>query len=461
VKWRMVAALLGLTLVVLLVHDIPLAKYLRTVENDRIITGLERDAFVIVGNAHDAVEDPNKTNQANLVAVLNNYRASSQAVVIVTNASGTVIASTDPSIEVGAEFKSRPEINKALAGGVATGRRYSNTLKYEILYVAVPMLRGTKVYGSVRITFPASVVDNIVGARLKGIASVAGITLLLAILIALLLATSVTRRLGNLQRVTEQFTDGNHLVRADATAGASEIRSLATSFNLMADQLSTLIAQQRAFAGDASHQLRTPLTALQLRLERATDLLQSDPQAAIERLDAAMVETERLQNIVEGLLVLSKAEEQTKVALEVIDLAVIAKARVENWTALAGESGVVINLDCPDQALILAIPSVAEQVIDNYIDNALKYAPNNSIVTVLVKPDLDTTTLHVIDQGPGLAADDLERAFNRFWRARSDAHGSGLGLAIVDRLLVACGGSARLTNHQPNGLDAQATFNNG
>jgi len=457
----MVAALLGLTLVVLLVHDIPLAKYLRTVENDRIITGLERDAFIIVGNAHDAVEVPSKKNQNDLVAVLNNYRAASKAVVIVTDSKGTVVASTDPSIEVGNSFKSRPEISTALAGGIASGRRYSKTLNYEILYVAVPMVKGSKVFGTVRITFPARVVDDIVSGRLKGIASVAGITLLLAILIALLLATSVTRRLGNLQTVTEEFTDGNHLVRADANSGAREIRSLATSFNLMANQLSMLIAQQRAFAGDASHQLRTPLTALQLRLERATDLLASDPQAAIERLDAAMVETERLQNIVEGLLILSKAQEQSKVSLQIVDLAMIAKDRVTNWTALAGESEVTFDFDCPEQALVEAVPGIVEQVIDNYIDNALKYAPNNSTITLRVQRDLKTTTVHVTDQGPGLAPEDLDRAFNRFWRAQSDAYGSGLGLAIVDRLLRACGGTAQLANREPHGLDAQATFNNG
>jgi signal transduction histidine kinase len=262
----MVGALLGLTVVVLLVHDVPLTSYLKSVENDRIIIGLERDSFVIVGNAHEAVEEPNAKNQADLENILQNYRAKSKAVVIVTDASGKVFASTDPDISVGEDFKTRPEIAQALSGTVATGRRFSTTLNYELLYVAVPMIKGEKVYGTVRITFPASVVDGIVNSRLRGIALVAGITLLLAVIIALLLATSVTRRLDRLRKVTEDFTAGNHDVRADSDAGAAEIRSLSSSFNNMADQLTSLLAAQRAFAGDASHQLRTPLTALQLRL---------------------------------------------------------------------------------------------------------------------------------------------------------------------------------------------------
>jgi signal transduction histidine kinase len=115
------------------------------------------------------------------------------------------------------------------------------------------------------------------------------------------LQLGITRRLSNLKNVTEEFTKGNYKVRAEINGGAPEIRSLARSFNAMADQLDKLIAQQKAFAGDASHQLRTPLTALQLRLERATEMLATDPAGAAERIEAAMVETDRLQRLVEGL----------------------------------------------------------------------------------------------------------------------------------------------------------------
>lgn len=456
----MVGALLGLTVVVLLVHDVPLTSYLKSVENDRIIIGLERDSFVIVGNAHEAVEEPNAKNQADLEKILQNYRAKSEAVVIVTDANGKVFASTDPFISVGEDFKSRPEIAEALSGTVATGRRFSTTLNYELLYVAVPMIKGEKVYGTVRITFPASVVDGIVNSRLRGIALVAGITLILAVIIALLLATSVTRRLDRLRKVTEDFTAGNHEVRADSDAGASEIRSLSSSFNNMADQLTGLLAAQRSFAGDASHQLRTPLTALQLRLERASELVDSDPAAATERLDAALVETQRLQNIVEGLLVLSRAENQVTIAPVSTDLSRIVQERVTNWEALAAESNVSLNIDSLSGVQILAIPGVIEQVIDNYLDNALHVSPPGSTITVSLTQAEGFTTIHVVDEGPGIAEEDLERAYNRFWRAQSDAFGSGLGLAVVERLVQACSGTVQLTNVLPHGIDAQATFKN-
>lgn len=456
----MLGALLGLTIVVLLVHDIPLASYLKSVENDRIITSLERDGFVLVGSAHEAVEEPNKSNRADLEGVLNNYRAKNKAVVIVTNNSGIVVASTDTSIAVGEDFSTRLEISKALSGKVATGRRFSNTLNYQLLYIAVPMIKGKTIYGSVRITFPATVVDSIVNSRLRGLAIVAGLTLLLAIIIALLLATSITRRLDKLRKVTEEFATGNHEVRADNESGASEIRSLGASFNNMADQLTNLINVQRSFAGDASHQLRTPLTALQLRLEHASELIESDPAAATTRLDAALVETQRLRDIVEGLLVLSRAESQAIVTPTSIEVSQIVQERLTHWEALAAESNVKLLAASTSYSQILAIPGVVEQVIDNYIDNALHVCPPGSTITLSVVTADGHTTIHVTDDGPGLPELDLVRAFNRFWRGQSDIHGSGLGLAIVERLVQACGGTAELKNVAPHGIDAQATFKN-
>lgn len=219
-----------------------------------------------------------------------------------------------------------------------------------------------------------------------------------------------------------------------------------------------MIAQQRAFAGDASHQLRTPLTALQLRLERATELLETDPKAAAERLEAAMVETERMQRLVEGLLVLSRAENNNNVVTQVFDLAQIARERVESWQPLADEHEIALKLDVPDKAMVRAVPGAIEQVIDNYIDNAIEIVPARTKLIIQVLIEGDQISVHVLDEGPGMSEDELVKAFNRFWRARSDAHGSGLGLAIVDRLLRASGGHAVLTNRPSGGLDAAGYF---
>jgi signal transduction histidine kinase len=171
-----------------------------------------------------------------------------------------------------------------------------------------------------------------------------------------------------------------------------------------------------------------------------------------------MVETDRLQRLVEGLLALSRSENVDEITRDKFDASQIARERFQNWEALASEQGVTLVLKVPDTALIFAISGALEQVIDNYIDNALEIVPPNSTITVEIATDSEFTKISIIDEGPGIPEADIAKAFNRFWRARSDAHGSGLGLAIVDRLATASGGRAELVNLSPHGLSADVYF---
>ena len=225
----------------------------------------------------------------------------------------------------------------------------------------------------------------------------------------------------------------------------------------MAERLNGLIDQQRSFAADASHQLRTPLTALRLKLERARDLIHEDPVGAEARLAAAESEADRLGSIIEGLLLLARTEANTT-ATERVDVAAVARARTEHWMALAEESGVRIGYHGAEHAAALALPGAVEQVVDNYIDNALSVSPAGGTIVVSVESGARTVDLHVLDDGPGMSAEDRLRAFDRFWRGASPAGGSGLGLAIVAQLMAASGGAAELQARPEGGLDASATF---
>src|SRR4029078_6792990 len=109
------------------------------------------------------------------------------------------------------------------------------------------------------------------------------------------------------QRAAEPLAGGDFTSRAVIDEGAQEIRGLANSLNTMTERISTLVERQRSCAGDASHQLRTPLTALRLQLERAAVNIDVDPSAARRDIEAASQETERLQRMVEGLLMLARA----------------------------------------------------------------------------------------------------------------------------------------------------------
>ena len=457
-KWRFMAAIMGVTLLVLLVQDIPLSSYLRDVEYDRIITSLERDAFVLAGRGEESLETAATVDDAALTETARGYRDAGGARVVIVNIDGiAIVSSDDDQSSIGASYASRPEIADALSGNITSGHRYSQTLQMELLYVTVPVFSGQEVLGAVRLTYPDQVVTDAVNGQLGMLGTVALTSLALAAIVGFIVASSVTRRLKRLREVTVYLADGDLNARADENSGAPELRSLSKSFNLMAKRLDTLIEQQRTFAADASHQLRTPLTALRLRLERARELLTSDPEAASVRLAAAEAETDRLGNIIEGLLLLSRSE-SAAAPVKMFDLAQIARERVAQWQPLAQEFRVNIRYEGAVSAKVLAIAAAPEQIIDNYVDNALSISPAGSeIIMRIVTSDSDTT-LHVLDEGPGLPEEDCVRAFDRFWKATSDDTGSGLGLAIVAQLALASRAQAHLTSRPDGGLDASVKF---
>ena len=460
-KWRLVAAFMAVTCLVVVVQDVPLGNYLQRVERDRIVTALERDAFLLAGRSEDTLEAASPDPR--VVVDVHRYRQASGARVVIVNAAGdAVVTSDDDQSATGGSYRSRPEIATALSGDIAAGQRHSVSLGTDLFYVAVPIVSGDRVLGAVRLTYPTQVVTDKVRGQLRILWLVAGITVALAGAVAFLMATTVTRRLQQLRRTTELLADGRLDARTPEQGGAPEIRSLARSVNQMADRLEDQLRQQRAFAGDASHQLRTPLTALRVRLDNAADLVDADPDAARETVAAAQDEALRLQQIVDGLLALSRADDAA-ISPQEIDLAEVARARVEQWQPLAEESGVHIAVTAPDMAPALAVPGAAEQIIDNLIDNALAVSPADTTIGVTVTPASDTVDLHVLDEGPGMSSQDCARAFDRFWRGRTDTVGSGLGLAIVAQLARASGAAAELTPRTSDsigtgGLDAHIRF---
>jgi signal transduction histidine kinase len=206
---------------------------------------------------------------------------------------------------------------------------------------------------------------------------------------------------------------------------------------------------------DASHQLRTPLTALRLRL----DLLAADsaPATAVE-LAGAQEEIARLSRLVDGLLATARAEAVTE-QLEQIDVTDTVGERVAAWQPVADGNGVKLVAD----ALSPTAPRVAlgaghlEQVLDNLIDNAIEAIGDKSgNVRVSVARSDDGTRLTVADDGPGMTPQERSRAFLRY--TTGSQNGTGLGLAIVHRLVTANGGTIRLADTPGGGLTVEVEF---
>ncbi len=445
---RLLWSYLTLAAFVLAILEIPLGIAFARNEQSNLGSAIERDATVLAGVAEDALERGVRTD---LDSVVDRYDQRTGGRVVIVDGDGISVADSDPPAPGRRDFSTRTEFVTALSGRVATGTRFSDTLDERLLYVAVPVASGGIVHGAVRITYPTAELDRRVARNWLLLAAVAAVVLAAAALASFLIARSVSRPLRRLERTAVALADGRLSARADADAGPPEVRSVAATFNTMAGRLEQLLASQRTFVADASHQLRTPLTALRLRLENLETAVSAD---AAGELAAAIDETSRLGRLVEGLLTLARTD-GTPADPVTVDAVELLRRRYDTWRPVVEDRGAELQLDAQTIPDVIALPGVIEQVLDNLIANAVGVAPEGSAITLrALQAGRDTVELHVIDQGPGMSAAQRERAFDRFWRSGPTGQdGFGLGLAIVDRLVLASGGTVELCAAPGGGLD--------
>ncbi|MEO3973561.1 HAMP domain-containing sensor histidine kinase [Streptomyces sp. CAU 1734] len=268
-----------------------------------------------------------------------------------------------------------------------------------------------------------------------------------------IVARLLTKPLRQLNDMASRFSDGDLTARSPIT-GPQETRTLARTLNQGAERLDTLVAAQRIFVADASHQLRTPLTALRLSLDNIADGV--DDEFVREDVEQATAEVVRMSRLVSGLLVLARAEAKVS-APEPLALRELVADRLSVWRPAADERGVRIMLiGSVDEPLhVLAGPGNLDQVLDNVLSNALEVSPDGGTITVrLAVPGGDEAVLEVLDQGPGMSAAEQSRAFDRFWRGQglTGRSGTGLGLAVVRQLVTDDGGTVALRDAPGGGL---------
>jgi signal transduction histidine kinase len=327
---------------------------------------------------------------------------------------------------------------------------------------AMPVSNATHVLlGTVILARSTTQLDNAIVALWVILGTIAVVAMLAATLLAFALARWVNRPLAGLDSAAGRLADGDLAIRAVVDSGPPELRRLAGTFNTMAGRLEALVHGNRAVIADVSHQLRTPLAALRLRL----DLLAADTDPATgQELAGALDELARLSRLVDGLLAVARAENVVPVPTAV-DVAEVARERVVAWHPVADDRGIVLEaaeggpwVRTGPRASVPAWIGEGhlEQVLDNLIANALDALSAGGHVTVTAAVTSAGARITVADDGPGMSAEDRERAFLRF--TTSNPNGTGLGLAIVHRLVTSNGGTARLTETPGGGLTVILDF---
>jgi two-component system sensor histidine kinase TctE len=212
-----------------------------------------------------------------------------------------------------------------------------------------------------------------------------------------------------------------------------EVRPLVAAMNGYMARLQALIAGQRRFIADASHQLRTPLTVLKTQAELA--LRENDPKAMREIVESIARTTDSTVHLANRLLTLARAEHGAAAAeLQPLSLVDVARQVGLELAQEAVGKDIDLSLDAPREATVDGHPLLLHELIANLVDNAIRYTPAGGKVTLRVQAG-PKPLLEVEDSGPGIPAGERERVFAPFYRAASaqavNAHGSGLGLTIV------------------------------
>jgi signal transduction histidine kinase len=448
VSRRLLVSYLTITVVVLVLLEVPLAVFYGQRERERTSASLEHDASVIATVYEDDLEAGRRLDPL----PAETYRTRTGARVVVVDGAG--ISQVDTDQQTDRDFSSRPEFQQALAGNRASGTRSSDTLGTDFVYVALPVASGGTVHGALRVTLDTSDVTARIHRFWLALVAIAVIVIATVALLGWVIARSATRPIRQLTTTAGRFAQGDLAVNGTTITGPTEVRALAETLVTMARRLDALLRAQRSFVADASHQLRTPLTALRLRLEN----LQTDVQPEIAgELDAAIDETTRLADLVSNLLQLARADHAASPT--VVDLVRLTAERIDTWQAAADAKGVTLSAELPDAPVpVASVPGAIEQILDNLLDNALNASPEGATIATRVASSDGDATLTITDQGPGLTDEQKAMATQRFWRASPGTPGSGLGLAIVESLTTASRGRLELADAPGSGLSVVVAF---
>jgi two-component system, OmpR family, sensor kinase len=433
---RLVLAAAYLLAAVVIALTVPLALNIDRRATSELESDVVANATVLSGRVAGLVQ---VVDTERLAEVLADATVGDEARSVVVNDAGVVLADTAGEAQVGEQFatEERPEFAAASAGRVDVRERHSDTLAEDLLLVTVPVTDDGDVIGALRVSAPMGSVDASVRSSWLALLLIGLAVVAAGLVLAWILAGSIAGPVEKLRAAAGRLGRGDLDARVEPE-GPQEIDELGRSFNRMAGALSSNLNAQRDFVANASHQLRTPLTGIKLRLEA----IRGEGGRAAEEAAKAEAELDRLSALVDDLLALARASSE-EAAAEHVDLGEAARAAERRWAGQAAGAGHELTLVDGGGGTVLAAPGDIAHILDNLIENAIRYSPAGTRITV----GADGRALVVSDTGPGIPSAERERVFERFYRgagARRTGPGTGLGLAIVAELAERWGGRVEL-----------------
>ena len=432
---RITLTVIALVVVLLGIVAVPLGLHVASEDRNDFTKQTAAEAVTIASVAEEHLDDG--ARGVPLAQVITGVRRRGDQVAVY-RPSGQPIAGTSAVAGV----------SPAMMNSALTDRTSYSSPSPDRLLVVTPVVKdeSSDTIGAVALSRSTEPLDHRIRALWTWLALASAVGLLAAALTATALARWVSSPLSGLESAARRLGAGEFAARSPARAGPHEVRRLAGTFNMMAGRLDTLVTGHRAMMADVSHQLRTPLAALRLRLDV---LALAAPPALTDELAGAQGEVARLSRMVDGLLAVARAENVTSVPVSVPVDAVI-KDRVAAWLPAAEEKPATLEARTDGPLAARLSEGHLEQILDNLLANALEAVPAGGRVKVSGSQAGGLVRVTVVDDGPGMSPAERRTALHRYVTATSG--GTGLGLAIVHRLVTADGGTIELSDTAGGGL---------
>ncbi len=381
--------------------------------------------------------------------------------IIITDADGAVLYSTNTSSAPPEVYALFPEIVSALKGNDAFRCIY--TVDAFESYCAIPIMVGNVITGCVYVAERDQEQAEILSRIQQNAIRMSVIAVIISLAVFVVAGIVIIKKNDRMLQSIRMVRKGNYSHRIEMK-GSDEYAALASEFNALTDRLQETEESRRQFVSDASHELRTPLAAIRLLSDSIiqNDLDQDTTREFVQDISN---ESERLTRMTTKLLNLTAldskqfAQEEEK---EVVNLGECCKKAVRMLSPFAHEVGAVIEQSSEENCFVLAREDDIFQIVLNLSENGIKYSQMNGQVRLIAYSQSDTAILIVEDNGIGIPEDELERIFERFYRvdkARSrEAGGTGLGLAIVRETVEKYGGTVEASNRPQGGARFTVRF---